>query len=163
MESVGRGNKLVVKNLPANARAGGATGAPGSIPGSARSPGAGNGNPLQDSCLKNHIDRGTWETNSPWGHKESDMTEHAYKNFKINGLVDTYKKFFLLVHNPPIFVFFFTELRPDSFYSCLGPTPYRRRLCRDLFYPTSPTRSSASQSKTHSMTHSRCLDTISLA
>ena len=32
----------------------------GSIPGSRRSPGEGNGNPLQYSCLKNPVDRGTW-------------------------------------------------------------------------------------------------------
>ena len=32
----------------------------GSIPGSERSPGGGNGNPLQYSCLDNHMDRGTW-------------------------------------------------------------------------------------------------------
>ena len=31
-----------------------------SIPGSGRSPGKGNGNPLQYSCLKNPIDRGAW-------------------------------------------------------------------------------------------------------
>ena len=33
----------------------------GSIPGSGRSPGEGNGNPLQYSCLENPIDRGTWK------------------------------------------------------------------------------------------------------
>ena len=33
---------------------------PGSIPGSGRSPGEGNGNPLQYSCLENPIDRGAW-------------------------------------------------------------------------------------------------------
>ena len=32
----------------------------GSIPGSGRSPGEGNGNPLQYSCLENHMDEGTW-------------------------------------------------------------------------------------------------------
>ena len=44
----------VVKNLPANA------GIAGSIPGSGRSPGGGNGNPLQYSCLENSLDRGAW-------------------------------------------------------------------------------------------------------
>ena len=34
------------------------TGDPGSIPGSGRSPGEGNSNPLQYSCLENAIDRG---------------------------------------------------------------------------------------------------------
>ena len=35
-------------------------GEPGSIPGLGRSPGEGNGNPLQYSCLENSMDRGTW-------------------------------------------------------------------------------------------------------
>ena len=35
-------------------------GDPGSTPGSGRSPGEGNGNPIQYSCLKNPMDRGAW-------------------------------------------------------------------------------------------------------
>ena len=35
-------------------------GNPGSIPGLERSPGEGNGNPLQYSCLENPMDRGAW-------------------------------------------------------------------------------------------------------
>ena len=35
-------------------------GDPGLIPGSGRSPGVGNGNPLQYSCLENSMDRGAW-------------------------------------------------------------------------------------------------------
>ena len=46
-------------------------GDPGSLPGSERSAGGGNGNPLQDSCLENPMDRGY----RPWGHKESDIAE----------------------------------------------------------------------------------------
>ena len=38
------------------------TGDPGSIPGSGKSPGEGLGNPLQDSCLENPMDRGAWWT-----------------------------------------------------------------------------------------------------
>ena len=34
----------------------------GSVPGFGRSPGEGNGNPLQYSCLENSIDRGAWQT-----------------------------------------------------------------------------------------------------
>ena len=34
---------------------------PGSIPGSGRSPGEGNGNPLQYYCLENPMDRGAWQ------------------------------------------------------------------------------------------------------
>ena len=45
----------MVKNLPANA---GSAGLVGSIPGSGRSPGKGNGTPLQYSCLENPMDRG---------------------------------------------------------------------------------------------------------
>ena len=49
-------------------------GDPGSIPGLGRSPGEGNGNPLQYSCLENSMDGGAMDYH-PWGHKESDMTE----------------------------------------------------------------------------------------
>ena len=45
-----------------------------SIPGSGRSPGEGNGSPLQYSCLENSMDRGAWWA-CPWGHEESDTTE----------------------------------------------------------------------------------------
>ena len=48
----------MVKNLPAYA---GDARDVGSIPGSGRSPGVGNGNPLQYSCLGNPIDRGAWQ------------------------------------------------------------------------------------------------------
>ena len=48
---------LVVQNLPANA---GDVRYAGSIPGSGRSPGEGNGNPFQCSCLENPMDRGVW-------------------------------------------------------------------------------------------------------
>ena len=44
----------VVKNLPVSA------GDAGSIPGSGRSPGEGNGNPLQIPCLETPMDRGAW-------------------------------------------------------------------------------------------------------
>ena len=36
-------------------------GDPGSIPGLGRSPGEGNGSPLQYSCLENLMDRGAWQ------------------------------------------------------------------------------------------------------
>ena len=53
----------LVKNLPANAED---TRDVGSIPGSGRSPGVGNGDPLQYSCLNDPTDRKAY---SPWGHK----------------------------------------------------------------------------------------------
>ena len=61
----------VVKNPPAS------TGDidVGSIPGSGRSLGGGNGNPLQCSCLDNPMGRGALEGYSPWGHTELDTTK----------------------------------------------------------------------------------------
>ena len=50
-------------------------GDPGLIPGWGRSPGEGNGNPLQYSCLDNYMDRGAWWATVHGGHKESDTTE----------------------------------------------------------------------------------------
>ena len=48
----------MVKNLPANT---GDARDTDSIPGSGRSPGGGNDNPLQYSCLENPMDRGPWQ------------------------------------------------------------------------------------------------------
>ena len=48
----------MVKNLPANA---GGIRDMGLIPGLERSPGGGRGNPLQDSCLENPMERGAWQ------------------------------------------------------------------------------------------------------
>ena len=46
-------------------------GDPGSIPGSGRSPGEGNGNPLQCSCLENPLNREACLAGLAWGCKES--------------------------------------------------------------------------------------------
>ena len=59
----------MVKNLLANA------GDVGSIPGSGKSPGEGNGNPLQSSYLGNLIDRGAWQAAVLGVPKESDRVE----------------------------------------------------------------------------------------
>ena len=58
----------VVKNSLANA------GDLGSIPGSRRSPGEGNGNPLQYSCLGSPMDRGVWKATAHQEAKESETT-----------------------------------------------------------------------------------------
>ena len=47
----------------------------GSIPGLGRSPGEGNDNPLQYSCMENPHGQRSLVGYSPWGRKESDMTE----------------------------------------------------------------------------------------
>ena len=52
----------------------------GSIPGLGRSPGEGNGIPLQYSCLENPMDRGAWWLQST-GRKESDTTERLHFHF----------------------------------------------------------------------------------
>ena len=62
---------LVVKNPPT--RAGDLRDA-ASLPGSGRSPGGGHGNPLQDSCLENPMDRGAWRA-TVHSVAESDTTE----------------------------------------------------------------------------------------
>ena len=62
----------VVKSLLANV---GEAGDMGLIPGSRRSPGDGNDNPLQSSCLENPMDRGAWH-----GIAESDVIEYAQKH-----------------------------------------------------------------------------------
>ena len=51
----------LVKNMPATQETAWNAGDLGSIPGSGRSLGEGNNNPLQYSCLGNPIDRGTWQ------------------------------------------------------------------------------------------------------
>ena len=56
-----------VKNSPAKA------GDIGSIPGSGRSPGEGNGNPLQYSCLGNSMDRETCQATAHGVAKQSEM------------------------------------------------------------------------------------------
>ena len=55
----------MVKNPPANT---GDTRDVGLMSGSGRSPGGGNGNPLQYSCLENPMDRGAWWTVVHGGH-----------------------------------------------------------------------------------------------
>ena len=71
---------LVGKNLPTNA---GDTRDTGLIPGLGRSPGEGNGTPLQYSCLENSMGRGAGWATVPLGCKESDTTEklsmHTHK------------------------------------------------------------------------------------
>ena len=66
--SAGLPDGSAVKNPPANA------GDMGSVPGPERSPGEGNGNPFQYSCLGNPIDREAWPATIHEVAKESDTT-----------------------------------------------------------------------------------------
>ena len=70
------------------------------MPVSGRSPGEGNGCPLQYSCLESSIDRGVWlATYSPWGHKELNMSEQMSMPacnhlFKKDGLIVAITNFY---------------------------------------------------------------------
>ena len=72
---------VVVKNPHANA---GDARDMALIPGSGRSPGEGNSNALQYSCLGNPMDRGAWWAKySPWGLKESNITKRLILLFSL--------------------------------------------------------------------------------
>ena len=64
----------------------------GLIPGSGRSPGEGNGNTLQYSCLGSPMDRGAWRATVHGGHKESDTDEqlnaHTHANTIFSSLTN---------------------------------------------------------------------------
>ena len=64
---------LQVKNQPANA---GDAGDVGSIPGSGRSPGGGNGHPLQDPCLKKSNGQRSLAGIQSMGSQRTHTTEH---------------------------------------------------------------------------------------
>ena len=68
--SLGFPGGTVVENPPVSA------GDLGLIPELGRSPGEGNGNPLQYSYLENFMDRGAWRATVHGIAKESDMTQH---------------------------------------------------------------------------------------
>ena len=72
--TLGSPDDAAIKNMPAST--GDARDA-GSIPGSGRSPGGGNGSPLRYPCLENPTGRGAWRALIP-GVAESDMTEHTH-------------------------------------------------------------------------------------
>ena len=71
---------LVVKNPPANS---GNTRHSGSIPGLGRSPGGGQGNSLQYSCLENSMDRGVWQATV---HGVTPRVRHDWANTWIRDL-----------------------------------------------------------------------------
>ena len=71
MGSIGFPGGSAVKNLLANS---------GSIPGSGRSPGEGNGNPLQYSGVENRMDGRAWRATVHGVAKESDTTERLNSN-----------------------------------------------------------------------------------
>ena len=80
----------------------------GSIPGSGRSPGEGNGNPLQHSYLENPMDEGAWLIGySPWGHKQSDTTERLHLGFSMYDIMSSANWEFYYFSDLDSFYFFF--------------------------------------------------------
>ena len=55
-----------------------------SIPGSGRSPGGRNGNPLHCSCLEKPHRQRSLVGHSPWGHKELDTTERLNNDHEVS-------------------------------------------------------------------------------
>ena len=75
---------LVVKNPPAKA---GDSRDVGPFPGSGRSPGIEDGNPLQHSCLENSMDRGDWQATVRGVAKESDKAEQLTLSLSLSGIL----------------------------------------------------------------------------
>ena len=100
----------------------------GSIPGSGRSPGEGNGNPLQDSCLENPMDRGAW-----W------VTVHRVA--KSQAWLRTYSaniiSFYCYEHMIACFVFFFLVDKLAYIQGTQGP--HLNLVCRGC--PQAPANS----------------------
>ena len=71
----------MIKNLPATVED---TGDAGLISGSGKSPGEGNGNPLQYCCLENSMDSGDWQAAVHEVSKESDTTEQSRERESIS-------------------------------------------------------------------------------
>ena len=102
----------MIKNPPTDARD------TGLIPGSGRSPGVGNGNPLQYSYLGKSRGQRSLEGYSPWGHEEQDMlSRHSHTHAFNDSWV--YSCYFC------------------SFDSCIKPYSYSRYItkpCLTLHY-----------------------------
>ena len=81
----------MVKNLPANA---GDTRDAGLIPGLGRSPGEGNGNPLQYPCLGNPTDRGTWRAAAHGATKSPTLLCMYTHTQKFQSFLNFCKNFF---------------------------------------------------------------------
>ena len=106
----------VIKNLPANA------GDMGLIPRWGRSPGEGNGNPLQYSCLGNSMDRGAWQATVHGAAKELDPT---YTTTSVHPTRETQASP-CLYQSPHFSCILFSHLFLERAHLCLSspPSPY---------------------------------------
>ena len=87
----------MIKNPPTNAKDAGDAGL---ILGSQRSPGEGNGIPVQYSCLRNSMDRGGWRSTVLWVAKSWTTTEwlstHHCTSPKLSSVLEISLSFWLL-------------------------------------------------------------------
>ena len=100
---------LVVKNQPANA---GDVRDVGSVPGSGRFPGGGQGSPLQYSCLDNPMDRGAWRA-TVCGVKESQTKWSRLAQHSVTRKCDQYLHF-SLPSSPPSHTYTSTHAAVDT-------------------------------------------------
>ena len=70
----------------------------GSIPGTGRSPGVGNGNPLQYSFLENPMNRGAWQVTA-YSVTEADTTGHTHMNTIIINSIELPSLFRKFIHS----------------------------------------------------------------
>ena len=95
----------------------------GSIPGLGRSPGRGHSNPLQYSCLGNPHGQRSLAGYSPWGRKESDMTERLST---VQKCINTYKIYHKDESHKTVLETYYkipkTEEFSDGFFSLLDTT-----------------------------------------
>ena len=120
----------------------------GSIPGLGRSPGGGNGNPLQYSCLKNFHGLRSLVGYSPWGHKELDTTEWLHFLFlKLEEIwkqkhshVKTLLQLFLhgireqsAVNSPICSCLKFLTNNQDSLWTAQSQNPINENACCSLW------------------------------
>ena len=127
----------LVKNPPANA---GDVRDAGVILGSGRSPGVGNGTPLQYSCLKNHMDRGAWRT-IVHGAAKSQMwlsrclCAHTHRSEDYQG--DALDRFSMIMRRKQSGLFFFFPVWTGNrivtkfqFLHCANPILNDKGLCQ---------------------------------
>ena len=100
---------------------------PGSIPGSGRSPGEGNGNPLQYSCLENPMDEGAWWATVHGVAKSqtrlSDFT--SLQKIQTVSLPSRGKRIIKLIKKSMIlYTFFHLEIDTCFTYTCMSTYVY---------------------------------------